>query len=108
MQHDVVIPLPLLGSATQAPNHADLVGGVQVRICADNVCSLQVSSLPDFCAYATDKIVAIALHVIVAARLMLLSADDSGDDDVCLHLLHPPPPFPPLPDRNKHLSRRRR
>ena len=92
MQHDLVIPLPLLGSATKAPNHADLVGGVQVRICADNVCSLQASSLADFCAYAAKTDVTIALHVIVAARLMLLGADDSGDDDdVCLHLLHPPP-----------------
>ncbi|DBA69485.1 TPA: hypothetical protein ACH3X2_001170 [Trebouxia sp. C0005] len=41
MQHDLVIPLPLLGSETKAPNQADLVGSMQVRICADNVCSLQ-------------------------------------------------------------------
>lgn len=96
MQDDLVIPLPLLGSATKAPNHADLVGSVNVRICADNVCSLQASSLPDFCAYATKTNMAIALHVIVAATLMLLGATDSGDDDdVCLHLLHPPLPSSP-------------
>ncbi len=44
MRHHLVIPLPLLGSETKAPNQADLVGGVQVRICADSVCSLQVVS----------------------------------------------------------------
>ncbi|KAL0025505.1 hypothetical protein WJX77_007273 [Trebouxia sp. C0004] len=41
MQHDLVISLPLLGCETKAPNQADLVVSVQVRICADNVCSLQ-------------------------------------------------------------------
>ncbi|KAL0050843.1 hypothetical protein WJX82_008290 [Trebouxia sp. C0006] len=41
MQHELVIPLPLRGSETKTLTQADLVVGVQVRICADNVCSLQ-------------------------------------------------------------------
>jgi len=108
MQHDLVIPLPLLGSETKVLNQADLVGGVQVRICADNVCSLQVTYrlLPDFCAYATKTNMSIALHSTVTATLMLLGDTDIGDDDPPPR--HPPPPPPPLSDCNKHLSRCRR
>ncbi len=95
MRHHLVIPLPLLGSETKALNQADLAGGVQVRICADNVCSLQVSSLLNFCAYAMKTNVAIALHSTVATTLMLLRNTDLGVDDVCLHLVPPPPPLPP-------------
>ena len=72
MQHDLVIPLPLLGSETKAPNQADLVGSMQVRICADNVCSLQVGLLPNFCASAMKTKLAVTaaqyssykLHVV--------------------------------------------
>ena len=72
MQHDLVIPLHLLGSETKTLNQADLVGGAQVRLCADNVCSLQVSSLLSFSAYAMKTNMATALHSIVATTLMLL------------------------------------
>ena len=96
MQHELVIPLPLLGSETKTLNQADLVCGVQVRICADNVCSLQVSSVPNFCSYAMKTNVAIALHSMKAAPLMLLRDIDLGDDDVCLHPLQAPSSPPSL------------
>lgn len=95
MQHELVIPLPLRGSETKTLTQADLVVGVQVRICADNVCSLQVISLPNFCAYAMKTNVAIALHSMKAAPLMLLRDTDLGVDDVCLHPLQAPPSTPP-------------
>lgn len=48
MQRDLVIPLPLEstplpGSETKSQTQTDSLGRVQVRICADSVCSLQVS-----------------------------------------------------------------
>ena len=95
MQHELVIPLPLRGSETKTLTQADLVVGVQVRICADNVCSLQVISLPNFCAYAMKTNVAIALHSMKTTPLMLLRDTDLGVDYLCLHPLQAPPSPPP-------------
>ncbi len=46
MPSDLLIPLPLAGSKPRQASTADLPGsgGVQVRICADNVCSRQVQA----------------------------------------------------------------